>query len=568
MAPRRIVIDKSVIDEINFGNVDFARVVRRLMEAKTEIWMTAGDRARLFRDAEQRLIAEIGVKSPIQDTNPARYENQLNPGRATEAVPHEFVPTAVLALEMDAPVLSADRRAVANFARVNGSRGGAPERASVTYVIGKAPANTIDYNVGRRLLQLSPLRFGANGRIPPPPPNPVVSLEYKTQGMRIGRGARIGTEGTRIGAEDMRVGTDGMRIGTGGRIGTEGMTVNKRIGTIDPTANAPKMIPDPSGPRDGSGARTTKNTYVTQVDVHDAVTPEYGLSAAGDAKFQGGVIVLKGMNFGIQAINDAIQKQRLARRWAEKLPDVIKNLDANPEFGALILIYYSRAQGGGEIEGVTIFRDIHVAYGWNEADALRRRGVHAQLGAAAPGDTVPAKFWYPPKHEVDVMKLPTPWPVAGLATFVPGKEKLTKVKFSFAAGFDEKMFSRDSLDVPDGAPLRFVYLWPPHDIQWLDWDKRVKRKHVEWVLSREADVTNAAIGPLFQGVPVVTLDSSINPYDTTAAMVWPADSYTKAVFEAARPTDDGGILTPIYDISLLRWIKPEFIRLIRDSSAK
>jgi hypothetical protein len=42
---RVIVIDKSVIDQIDVGNADMARVVRNLVASKAQIWMTAEDRA-------------------------------------------------------------------------------------------------------------------------------------------------------------------------------------------------------------------------------------------------------------------------------------------------------------------------------------------------------------------------------------------------------------------------------------------------------------------------------------------------------------------------------------------
>jgi hypothetical protein len=42
---RVIVIDKSVIDQIDVGNADMARVVRNLVASKAQIRMTAEDRA-------------------------------------------------------------------------------------------------------------------------------------------------------------------------------------------------------------------------------------------------------------------------------------------------------------------------------------------------------------------------------------------------------------------------------------------------------------------------------------------------------------------------------------------
>src|SRR5262249_47463348 len=168
--PRVIVIDKSVIDQINSGNADMARVVRDFVNAKSQIWMTRRDYNLLFRDAEQRMLGELGVIAPTQDVNPERYEAQLHPGPYAKSwVPHDNVPTAALALEKGAMVLSVDRKFTAAFAGAGGHV--APERASVATIINRANVGMdLNYSLGRRLLGLRPLNIGVNGRILPPPP--------------------------------------------------------------------------------------------------------------------------------------------------------------------------------------------------------------------------------------------------------------------------------------------------------------------------------------------------------------------------------------------------------------
>ncbi|GLS19001.1 hypothetical protein GCM10007874_20180 [Labrys miyagiensis] len=497
--PRVVVIDKSVIDQINAGNVDMARVVRNLATSKAQIWMTRADYSRLFRDAEQRMLGELNVSAPLQDISPERYERQMTPGKyATDWIPHESTPTAALALAKDAELLSADRNFMANFAKAGGRN--MPERASVQYVV-TLPPGDLDYAGGRRLLGLPAANIGVNGRIRPSATTSAIAAQGAGQ-----------------------------------------------------AAN---------GPRTPGGARTT-------AQVGEKIEPvnEGGLSQSGVAKFDGATLGLKGVNLAVQAINDAIQKQRMLNRWAELRPSVEKELDADPEFGALIIISYWRGRGdeNSAIEPVTVFQDIRVMYGWTQMDAVQRSTSHGYITAGNPGESTPGeKIWFPPKRPIDPMRLPTPWPVAGLATFVPGKEKLTKVKFSVAAGFDDMMFSKEALDVPDGAPLRFVYLFPPDKVSYMDWNG-IKSKSIDLDYSTEADTTNALTGSFYMGVPVVKLDSIANPYNTTAAMVWPADEYTRNVFRDTRDTDDGNIIRKITDITWLRWVKPEFMRIIRDIS--
>src|SRR5262249_35497699 len=83
--------------------------------------MTRRDYNLLFRDAEQRMLGELGVIAPTQDVNPERYEAQLHPGPYAKSwVPHDNVPTAALALEKGAMVLSVDRKFTAAFAGAGG----------------------------------------------------------------------------------------------------------------------------------------------------------------------------------------------------------------------------------------------------------------------------------------------------------------------------------------------------------------------------------------------------------------------------------------------------------------
>jgi hypothetical protein len=191
---------------------------------------------------------------------------------------------------------------------------------------------------------------------------------------------------------------------------------------------------------------------------------------AGDAKFRTAEIALRGVNFVIQRINDRIQKGRFDERWAKIRPEVERTLDGDPTLGALILVTFSRrskmgAENDSPLEHVSVFHDIAVAYGYTREDAkLAYVASQAKGNYNAPqGDEVAVddSCWIPPKQPVDVTKLRTPWPVVALGTFRPGKEKVTRVKFSLAFGFDDKMRSREWLNVPTGVTPKFLILSPP-----------------------------------------------------------------------------------------------------------
>jgi hypothetical protein len=71
-------------------------------------------------------------------------------------------------------------------------------------------------------------------------------------------------------------------------------------------------------------------------------------------------------------------------------------------------------------------------------------------------------------------------------------------------------------------------------------------------------------GTLLTQVPAVKLDSSLNPFNTTAAMVWPADNFTANLFQrAGAATQDNYGLLNNNDIGPMRWIKPECIRILK-----
>src|SRR5262249_55526389 len=174
--------------------------------------------------------------------------------------------------------------------------------------------------------------------------------------------------------------------------------------------------------------------------------------------------------------------------------------------------------------------------------ALRSIADQPQMSGGGPGESIGDKIWKRPKAPLDIsrLKLPFGTTAAGIAAFLPGKEKVTKVKFSVLFGFDDRMRSREWLDIPAGVTPRFLYLWPPNEISYFDSGaNRYKTATVHWKFSKEPQWDAVDFAAAF-GIPVVSLDSWINPNDTTVAMVWPADNATANLFQTTRATDDGG----------------------------
>jgi hypothetical protein len=353
--------------------------------------------------------------------------------------------------------------------------------------------------------------------------------------------------------------------------GTEDIAQARRLMGLKPFSfmqpGAAKPPPGKGGPAGSGGGGSKTGTATTTADVGKPIEPviEHGPNMRGDAKFQGATLAFQGVDFILQKINGSIQAKRFEDEWKSRwLPEVTRRLAADPQLGALVLISYAKDKGDAEsaIDTVTVFQSIQVGYGVNVDEALR--DAQSQVRMAPGRSDVGDRIWLKPKAPMDIkrLKLPFGTTIAGLATFVPGKEKLVRIRFSGRLGFDDKMFSKEVLSVPAGMKPRFYYLWPPEKVSYFQFGSW-QTKDVDWEISNEADISYGDVDSFQQGVPVVKLDSWINPYNSTAAMVWPADNSTANLFQTADATQDSiGLLTG-QGIGPMRWVRPEFIRVLK-----
>jgi hypothetical protein len=520
--PRMIQIDKTVIDQINAGNAALAKAIRNL-PSRSAVWITHGIYAQL-NEAERRMVDDLGVNHPNTDehyVNPyrlrlsikLRHTQAMDPG-AFEGVTPEYEATVALAEAHRAELMTFDTKLSDTYRRVSGANKIAAEMGRISAV--STPRN---YNSGRQVLGLKQLNITPSGAVLPTPPPMTVKID------------------------------------------------NKTVGTYDP--NSGNIIRS-DGPRTPGGARTTKN-ITAQVGEKLEAVEEHGPSAKGDAKFQGATLAFQGANFVLQKINSAIQARRFDEEWSKLQPEVQRRLEDDQQLGAMLFVYYTKAQGDAEsaIDTVTIFQSIQIAYGLTPDDAVREYNSKPRItGQANVGDQI----WLKPKAPMDIarLKLPFATTVAGLATFVPGKEKLVNVKFAGVSGFDDKLSSRETLDVPAGMTPRFYYLWPPNEISYYD-GGRIRTVEVGWTTSDDSDWSVADIDftrQYMKEIPVVKLDSWINPSTwigdgAMAAMVWPADNRTANLFQTARATQDNNNLLVGQGIGPMRWVRPEFVRVLK-----
>jgi rRNA-processing protein FCF1 len=513
--PRVVVLDRTIFDQINQGNVDVAKRLKDLADAQTQIWITHYDYDQLT-EADKAVMTEFHVRSLLQDNYVERYYSRgmLDPFQHRAGTVKEWrspEATAALAFHLKAELMTMDKEFEQAFLKF----GAVPGMRALRSVTG-----SVDYNRARRLLQLPPLAIGGpNGKILPRP--------------KVGPG------------------TPAKTIRSGGAVR---YTVNNQVGVSYPPG------------------RPLNTEYQWKNKKGDPIEApkEYGPSPGGQAGFQmAATIGLQGVNWVIQEINDSIQKKRFNEAWARLAPQITSKLNEDPSQGVLIFVNYSRrikqgAENDSPLDHVSVFQSIKYSFGYTPEDA-RVRSYSAPPDYRSPSGTgeevITSEGWFPPKQPVDVTKLPTPFQKAGLATFVPGREKLVRVKFSGRWGFDDKMFSVAKLNVPAGMVPQFFYLFPPDEISYRDDDNVLRTVRFEVDFEHAAEAVDNELA--YSVMTVIHLDSYINPYSATAAMVYPADNATANLFKTTAPTQDNLGYLKSYRMDLVRWVKTDNVRLLR-----
>lgn len=333
------------------------------------------------------------------------------------------------------------------------------------------------------------------------------------------------------------------------------------IATVPPRVVPPTPPARPNPPRSSntsSGTPNNRNAYTG-----DKIKPVGQFGPNPTPRTDALKLALKGVDWIIQEINDSIQRKRIEEEMRRIGPTIEQTLDANPSLGVLIVVVFSkRNKVGAEhetpLEHTKGFQYITYEYGRTEEEARQKMARTPQMRPAGQGEYVSERKWIPPSQAPSVQDLPTPFAKSALATFVPGLEELVSVKFSHASGFDDKMKSR----IPVGTGARFIILFPPNDVSYF-WNGSWRKENLEVALVKPAEIVDHEQSTYY--VPTVQLDSMFNPYDATAAFVYPADDYTKQLFDRKGRIDDGGLLSN-YSMNLVRFVKPHKIRLLKDFS--
>ena len=536
--PRTITIDKSAIQQLNTGSLPAARFFTDQYHANPDFQMAESEYQKL-NAAEKQLADDLHVSHFSYNTSAmgstrdlpnvdsvARYIEQLDPGVFKTVAP-QYEDTVRIA--WGGELLTFDPQLATTYTRLTARlptsvwtpRGLVPELANIA-VSSKPP---VFYDAARKNLALKPLNITPDGAVHPTPGYTRVKMGGKT------------------------------------------------VGWVTPDREG--FVVAEGGPRTAGGARTTKK--IERV-VGDPITApmEFGPSAKGEAAMGGIVLVLQGINYVLSKINGPIQEERFNAAWDRKKDEFFKRLDEDPQLGAMIFVYYSSyvTHEASVIDGGMAFQDIQIAYGFTPDEALRAYRARDIIVAAGPGNQVGDQIWHKPRAKPDIRRfqLPKGTTVAGLGTFAPGKEKMVRVEYGVLTGFDDRAFSRAELNVPKDFVPRFYYLWPPSCLVYM-YNGGARQDDVDWTFSDKADqrfaADTGAFKPQGNKIPVVRLDSHFNPSTwfsegATAAMVWPADNATANLFLQVNSTHDPVGALAGAGFEMLRWVRPEFIRVLQD----
>jgi hypothetical protein len=325
-------------------------------------------------------------------------------------------------------------------------------------------------------------------------------------------------------------------------------------------ASKPSRSRPPTG---GGGSGGTSRTKATVGVPSGPTIPDTLPPNPGKAKMDAAVLGLKGLNFVIQGINDAVQERRMREAWSRMQPNVERQLLANPGLGALILVRFGRREKRGSehdspLEHTSVFLSIDVGYGATETEAMANYNSQSRVQAGGNLAVTTQTSFIPPVAPVDPRKLRTPFTSYGIGTFVRGREKLLRVEWKGLFGFDE--IEDVAITLPAGRPVRFLLLVAPTSLTFFNGRMRHETGiPVDWRDAASCEVHYT------RSVSVVDLDRGVfNLGNDAAAMVFPADRACEEAFAGVGKTkDDGGQLRHEVNLDRVRWVRPENIHVLR-----
>jgi hypothetical protein len=310
-------------------------------------------------------------------------------------------------------------------------------------------------------------------------------------------------------------------------------------------------------PRHHEPAGQPGGTY-SVVGVADNSVPEMGgPSPKGQATIAGIQLAFEGVNFVLNRVNDHIQKKRVTEALDKIRPAVSQERLKNPRLGVLLLFYYTQFQAPEEsiIKPGAAFDYVIWGTGVTRDEALRDafREPTISRGAGPNERRFSREVWIPPLQKSVITTAKCPFPPIAIGRFFLGnsnKAKFQLVEFSITGGFDD-LFEK-TIALPENTNADFAVLKAPSQVFWYNLNGR----QIVEVPLKDATTANGNV------IKVVDLDPW-SPFNAKAAMVFPVNDWTEEVFGTVPPTDNYNMLSTYLNFSMIRWVRPENIHLLR-----
>jgi hypothetical protein len=257
-----------------------------------------------------------------------------------------------------------------------------------------------------------------------------------------------------------------------------------------------------------------------------------------------------GANIALNAIIESRNESRIRDELKAKEPLMLKEQAEHPTLGFLLIFRFSG--GADSLEGPTAsarfeglgwqraYTESEGMTAWKSAPRVKARDESYVFGWREP--------LTPPSPEV----LETPFLKVALAKFADiRKIEFQRVQFKEWGGFDT-----DGRDGPvdaskwadDAEEYRFLVLRMPAEVTYRNVANRLEKKTI--TVKDQAVVGGVA--------PALMLDDTV-----PAITVWPADDRTADLFAHTHEVGDKeGKLLPLANVNLVRWLKPEQVKLL------
>ena len=340
--------------------------------------------------------------------------------------------------------------------------------------------------------------------------------------------------------------------GIGDLSGPEDVALGRKLLGLNPRTIGANGKPLPTG---GSGGGSGNHSIV---GVADNSLPEVGgPSPKGQAIIGGIQLAFQGANFVLNLINDRIQKKKVDDALNSINPDVSRDRTNNPRLGVLLLFYYTQYQAPEEsiIKPGAAFDYLIWGKGATRDEALRDASSTPTLsrGTGPNENRFSREVWIPPLQKSNTTTAKCPFPPIAVGRFFLDKSNQAKfqlVEFSILGGFDD--VKEKTVELPPNTNADFVILRPPAQVAWYN----LNGKQLVDVPLKDAGTANG------NSIKVVDLDPW-SPFNVKAAMVFPLDDWTEKVFATVGSTDNYQVLSTYVNFSMIRWIRPGNIHLLR-----